>query len=270
MTYSPMRELMEDLVHRAGNFLLDHFGKDPQLLNLRNTAKEVVTTYDKMADELIIQGIRARYPKHGLLTEESGLLKGNPDWIWIVDSLDGTGNFANLNPFFSVCIALMHKRELVLGAIYAPAIGEFYLAEKGKGAYLNQRKIQVSEISYLHQSYVFYCEGGEKDRLRTADIMSRIYTEVMDLRKLGAAGLETAWIAAGKGEAYYTTKIDPWDVAPGVLLLQEAGGEVTDFKGNKWLPEQADLLFSNRLIHQDILKIISYHSETSQKTQDMP
>ncbi len=237
--------------------MLQHFGKDLRLVELRTPVKEAITAYDKMADELIVQGIKRAYPEHSLLTEESGFLEGDPDWLWIVDSLDGTSDFASLNPFFSVCIALMHKQEIVLGATYAPAIGEFYLAEKGKGAYLNQRRIQVSEISHLRQSYVFYCEGGEKDRLRSGRILNQIYPEVMDLRKLGSAGLETAWVAAGKGEAYLTTKIEPWDVASGVLLVQEAGGEVTDFEGNPWKPERSNLIFSNGRVHlaiSDILK----------------
>ena len=136
------------------NKLLGHFREDPQLLRLRTSAKEAATVYDKMADDLIIQGIRKAYPDHSVLTEETWLIKGNPGWLWIVDS--------------------------------------FYLAEQGSGAYLNQRRIRVSENSSLDQSYLFYCEGGEKDRLRTGEMVGRVYPKVMDLRKLGSAGLETA------------------------------------------------------------------------------
>jgi myo-inositol-1(or 4)-monophosphatase len=262
MTYSPLKELLENLSQAAGEFLLDHFGKDRRLIGLRSSAKEAVTTYDKRADELIVQGIKKAYPDHSLLTEESGLLKGDPDWLWIVDSLDGTGNFANSNPLFSVCIAVMHQRELVLGAIYAPAINEFYLAEKGRGAYFNQRRIHVSENSLLGQSYLLYCEGGEKDRLRTGEMLSRVYPKAIDIRKLGSAGLETAWVAAGKGEAYFTTNIEPWDVAPGVLLVQEAGGEVTDFEGNQWRVERSDLLFSNGQVHSAMLDLLRRQPNT--------
>ena len=236
--------------------MLSHFGEDEQLLKLRYSVKAAVTKYDKMVDELIIREIRQKYPDHSLLTEESGWLKGDPDWLWIVDSLDGTSDFASSNPLFSVCIAVVHKGELVLGVIYAPAINEFYLAEKGNGANLNQRRIHVSEISELGGSYLFYCEGGEKDRLRTGRLLSNVYLEVTDVRKLGSAGLETAWVAAGRGEAYFTTKIEPWDVAPGVLLVQEAGGEVTDFKGNPWKLETSDLLFSNGRVHTTLLNLL--------------
>lgn len=247
---------MEDLARKAGDVLMEHFRQDYSLLSLRSTAKEASVRYDKDVDRLIIAEIKRHYPHHSLLTEESGFLQGDPDWRWIVDSLDGTGNFANFNPFFSVCIALIHKSELLLGTIYAPAIDEFYFAEKGKGAYLNGGRIRVSDITDLSQSYIFYCEGGEKERAKTGKIISRVYPHVMDMRKLGSAGLEIAWVAAGRGEAYFTTKIEPWDVAPGVLLIQEAGGEVSDFRGDSWKLQTSDLLFSNGKVHQELLDLI--------------
>ena len=251
-----MKILMEDLARKAGDVLMKHFRQDYSLFSLRSTAKEASVRYDKDVDRLIIAEIKRHYPHHSLLTEESGFLQGDPDWLWIVDSLDGTGNFANFNPFFSVCIALMHRNELLLGTIYAPAINEFYFAEKGKGAYLNGGRIRVSDITDLSQSYIFYCEGGEKERAKTGKIISRVYPHVMDMRKLGSAGLEIAWVAAGRGEAYLTTKIEPWDVAPGVLLIQEAGGEVTDFHGDSWKLQTSDLLFSNGKVHQELLDLV--------------
>jgi myo-inositol-1(or 4)-monophosphatase len=251
------KELIESLARKAGDTLMKHFRQDWSLLKERSTAKEAATRYDKELDRLIIEEIKQYHPHHSLLTEESGHLQDDPDWLWIVDSLDGTGDFANFNPFFSVCLALMHQGELVLGAIYAPAIDEFCLAEKGKGAYLNGAKIRVSDVSDLGQSYILYCEGGDKDRARTGGLLRRVYTQVTDIRKLGSAGLETAWVAAGKGEAYFTTRIEPWDVAPGVLLVQEAGGKVSDFQGNPWQPQTGDLLFSNEKLHERLLNLLS-------------
>ena len=251
------KELIGSLAREAGDTLVQRFRQDWTLLKKRGTAKDVATNYDEEVDRLIVEEIKRHYPHHSLLTEESGLLQGGPDWLWIVDSLDGTGDFANFNPLFSVCIALMHQGELLLGAVYAPAIDEFYFAEKGKGAYLNGVKIQVSDVSNLDQSYIFYCEGGEKNRERTGKLLYKVYPLVTDIRKLGSAGLETAWVAAGKGEAYFSTRIEPWDVAPGVLLVQEAGGEVSDFQGNPWQPETGDLLFSNKKLHKKILSLLS-------------
>jgi myo-inositol-1(or 4)-monophosphatase len=251
------KEVIESLARQAGDTLTKHFRQDWALLKERGTAKEVATRYDKEVDSQIIAEIKRHYPHHSLLTEESGSLQGDQDWLWIVDSLDGTGNFANFNPLFSVCIALMHKRQLLLGAVYAPAIDEFYFAEKGKGAYLNGMKIQVSDVSDLGQSYILYCEGGDKNKVRTGGLLQKVYPHVTDIRKLGSAGLETAWVAAGRREAYYTTKIEPWDVAAGVLLVQEAGGRVSDFQGKPWRPETSDLLFSNVKLHDKILGLLS-------------
>jgi len=255
--YSPMRATMEELARRTGDFLMGHFREDPELLRMRTTAKEAATVYDRRADSLIVQGIRDAYPGHSILSEEGGLVEGDPDWLWVVDSLDGTGDFADWNPLFSVCLALRHKGQPVLGTVYAPAIGEFYVAEKGQGAYLNQRRIRVSDISGLGESYIFYCEGGEKNRSRTGGLLRRVYPLVKDIRKLGSAGLETAWVAAGKGEAYFTTAIEPWDVAPGVLLVREAGGEVTDFRGQEWRLERSDLVFSNGRVHRALLSLLT-------------
>jgi myo-inositol-1(or 4)-monophosphatase len=251
------KELINGLARKAGYTLVKRFRQDWALLKERSTAKEAATSYDKEIDRLIVEEIKRHYPHHSLLTEESGSLQGDPDWLWIVDSLDGTGDFANFNPFFSICIALMYQGELLLGAIYAPAIDEFYFAEKGKGAYLNGVKIQVSDVSDISQSYIFYCEGGEKDRRRTGGLLHKVYPLVTDIRKLGSAGLETAWVAAGKGEAYFSTSIEPWDVAPGVLLVQEAGGKVSDFQGKPWKPQTGDFLFSNKKLHERVLSMLS-------------
>jgi len=251
------KDLIESLARKAGDTLMKYFRQDWSLLKERSTAKEAVTRYDKEVDRLIVEEIGRHYPHHSLLTEEGGFLRNDSDWLWIVDSLDGTGDFADFNPFFSVCIALVHQNELLLGAICAPAIGEFYFAEKGKGAYLNGVKIHVSDVFEVNRSYIFYCEGGDKDRARTGELLQKVYPWVTDIRKLGSAGLETAWVAAGKGEAYFTTRIEPWDVAPGVLLVQEAGGRVSDFQGNPWQPVANDLLFSNQKLHDRILSLLS-------------
>jgi len=251
-----MKATMQEVARRAGDFLMEHFREDPELLRMRTTAKEAATVYDRTADSLIVRGIKEAHPGHSILSEEGGLVEGDPDWLWVVDSLDGTGDFADWNPLFSVCLALRHKGELVLGIVYAPAIGEFYVAEKGQGAFLNNRSIRVSDISSLGGSYIFYCEGGEKNRIRTGGLLRRVYPLVKDIRKLGSAGLETAWVAAGKGEAYFTTSIEPWDVAPGVLLVREAGGKVTDFAGRPWQLERSDLVFSNGRVHGALLDLL--------------
>jgi myo-inositol-1(or 4)-monophosphatase len=104
---------------------------------------------------------------------------------------------------------------------------------------------------------MLYCEGGDTDKGRTGELLHEVYPHVTDIRKLGSAGLETAWVAAGRRDAYYTTRIEPWDVAAGVLLVQEAGGSVSDFQGNPWQPQTSDLLFSNEKLHENTLHLLS-------------
>ena len=252
-----MRDFTLQVARKAGDILLEGFRRDQASIVLRNTAKEAASRYDTLVDHLITAEISKTYPRHSLLTEESGYHQAGDEWIWIVDSLDGTGNFSNHNPFFAVCVALLHRGELTLGVIYAPALNELYLAEKGKGAYLNGMRINVSHIADLNRSYVIYCERGSKDRDRTGSLLRSVYPHVTDIRKLGSAGLETAWVASGRGEAYFTTAIEPWDVAAGVLMVQEAGGKASDFSGKPWKPEKGDFLFSNGLFHEPLLGLLN-------------
>jgi myo-inositol-1(or 4)-monophosphatase len=252
-----VHDFITRLAHKAGSMLLNHYQEDPALLSQRATAKDAATQYDKVVDEMIIREIGKAYPSHSILTEESGFFEKDPEWLWIIDSLDGTGNFANQNPFFAVCIGVLHKGEPVAGAINAPALEGFYFGEKGRGAFLNNQKMTVSDIGTLQSSYIIYCEGGDKNRHRTGDLLQAVYPQVTDIRKLGSAGLEVAWVAAGRSEAYFTTRIEPWDVAAGVIILEEAGGRTTDFHGHPWKPEKSDLLFSNGLVHQELLGILN-------------
>ncbi len=252
-----LKNFATQLARQAGDILREAYRRDHDSIGLRSTAKEAASSYDKLIDRLIIEEISKAHPRHGLLTEESGYHKVDDEWMWIVDSLDGTGNFSNHNPFFAVCIALIYRGELTLGVIYAPVLNELYLAEKGKGAYLNGVKLGVSNIGELQRSYIIYCEGGSKDRERTGNLLQSIYPHVTDIRKLGSAGLETAWVASGRAEAYFTTAIEPWDVAAGVLLVAEAGGRISDFTGNPWEPVQGDYLFTNGRVQHPLLELLN-------------
>ncbi|MDA2936045.1 inositol monophosphatase [Patescibacteria group bacterium AH-259-L05] len=253
-----MRQFITQLSKDAGKILLRYFRKDKSLVKLRKSVKGITTKYDIMVDRFIIREITKKYPKHNLVTEETGAIDKRSEYTWIVDSLDGTTNYAYGNPLFSLCIALIKGDELLLGTVYAPAIDGFYIAEKGKGAYFNNQKVYVSDIGDLKKSYVFLCDGGEINRKRSAKIVFDLYHKVTDARKLGSAGIECAWIAAGRADAYVTTKIRPWDVASGVLLVEEAGGMVTDFKGKPWdwKKKQSDLIFSNKKVHSQVQKIV--------------
>ncbi|MEM5883082.1 MAG: inositol monophosphatase family protein [Candidatus Aenigmatarchaeota archaeon] len=240
---------------KAGLLLLKDFKKVKEY-SKRGHSKAIKTIYDKASENLIKKLILAKYPEHSILSEETGYVEGNPKYLWVVDPLDGTGNFVNGNPFFSVSIAFLEDNKLKYGAIYFPISNETFFAERGKGAFLNGKRIFVSRIDKLEKSYFVSCEGGEKSKKRKAKVYSIIASKAVDIRKLGSGSLECAWVASGRAEAYLTLKIPPWDVAAGVLLVEEAGGKVSDFKGREWSLRQCDFLASNSLIHEKVLKIV--------------
>ncbi len=248
-----MKDFAVEVAKKAGKYLLDNFRNDETLLKERGSSKEVVTKYDKEADKIIVDAIKEKYPEHNLLTEESGSIKNDSEYIWIVDSLDGSGNFSAGNPYFSVSIALMKDNELVLGVIYAPYLNELYVAEKGKGATMNGTSITVSDIADLAHAYVVTCEGNNNKHDRMADAYAKLVPKTKDYRKIGSAALECCMVACGRADAYVTFEIDPWDVAAGLLIAQEAGAKASDFSGNPWKPERQDLVVTNGNVHEEFL-----------------
>ncbi|MBU1632398.1 MAG: inositol monophosphatase [Nanoarchaeota archaeon] len=259
------RKFAISIIKRSGRYLLDNFRYDSNLLTKRSLAKEITTKYDKRSNKIIIYAISRNFPTHNVVSEESNFIDNKSEFTWIIDPLDGSSNFANGNPFFSISIALMKKNELLLGVIFAPFLDELYVAEKNKGAYLNGKKIHVSKIDNLKNSYFLSCEGGDKSNKRIAEINHMFHGSLRDLRKLGSAALESAHVASGKAESYIVTKINSWDIAAGVLLVKEAGGNVSDFKGEEWTPNKYDLVFSNGKLHQKILSILKKHMKNKKK-----
>jgi myo-inositol-1(or 4)-monophosphatase len=255
-----MRKVAIAIAKKAGSYLLKNFRKDQTLISMRGLSKEVVTKYDHECDRLIVRELTRLFPEHSILTEESGLSGQKSRYQWIVDSLDGTGNFAMGNPFFSVSIALLYDDEPLIGVVHAPFLKELYDAERGKGTVLNGTRAKVSDIADITKAYVVACEGGSKSNMRMADVFSKIYPTVKDMRKIGSAAIEGGMVAAGRADAYVTLDIHPWDVASAALIVVEAGGRVTDFAGNPWRPVQSDCLMSNGLLHAELLRRVKGES----------
>ena len=223
----------------AGKILLGEFrGHAP---GLRASDKEAKSIGDRLADEVITHAVAKHYPEHAYLTEETGWVRrGESDFLWIVDPLDGTGNFENHNPFFAVSIALWYQSEPLLGVVEAPALGERFWAVVGRGASRRdlwrgtESPLAVSFISERPSSYWVFCQGGEKRRERTQAVFDQAFPQVKEFRKIGSAALELAWVAAGRAEGYATTSIYLWDIAAGMVILGEAGGIVRRFDGSTY------------------------------------
>ncbi len=218
---------------------------------------EIITKVDLMSEEIIIKEIRKNFPAHKLLSEEKGRIKGYSDYLWVIDPIDGTTNFSMHNPLWSISIGIAFKDEIVLGMIYAPFLNELYIGEKGKGARLNSRKIKVSNISG-EKTINTFCHGTtDKDIRRAVKYHAKQKVNRLDCRQLGSAAIELAYVACGRIESIMIPGANPWDVAAGMLLVREAGGKVTDFKGRKWNLNSVDILASNGKVHKEILGLIN-------------
>ena len=216
---------------------------------------EIVTTADLLAEKIIIKEIKKTFPNHKILSEESGLTENTSDYLWIVDPLDGTTNFFMHNPIFSVAIALLYKKETILAVTYAPIIDELYVAEKGKGVTVNNKKIKAATRNKLSESYLTFCHGNKDENINKAiSIYKTLKKEGRDFRQLGSAAIELAYVARGITDCILIPGALSWDVAGGILMVREAGGKVTDFKNKKWTLDSKDMLASNGKIHNQLLK----------------
>lgn len=222
---------------------------------------DLVTEADLASEALIIERIRSYYPQHGVLAEESGeaVLVGGKrsEWKWIIDPLDGTTNYAHSYPFFCVSIALERAGELQLGVIYDPLRDEMFAGERGQGATLNNRKIKVSDVEVLGQAMM--CTGfpyNVRERPNFARDFTNFTMQAQAVRRDGSAALDLAYVACGRFDGFWEDGLNPWDTAAGVLLVQEAGGRVTDFQDQPLNIYTPKVVTSNGLIHHDILRVL--------------
>lgn len=220
----------------------------------------LVTTADLEAEEKVIRILKKKTPNFGFLAEESGKSKSTSasEGRWIIDPLDGTTNFAHGFPVFCVSIAAEVAGECVAGIIYHPITGEIFTAEKGKGAFLNKKKIQVSKKRELSKSLLSTGFSYKKES-HLADEMET-FLKLMDkshaIRRPGSAALDLAYTAAGVFDAYWERGLSPWDVAAGALMIKEAGGIVTDFRGNPYRIEEPAIVAANPSLHPQVLALI--------------
>jgi myo-inositol-1(or 4)-monophosphatase len=247
-----------ETAREAGQILLEKFGRK---INISKKGDiNLVTEADLASEKLIIERVRSYYPKHAILAEEAGdavLLDGTNKWKWIIDPLDGTTNFAHGYPCFCVTIALEHAGEIVLGVTYDPTRNELFAAEKGKGATLNNKPIRVSETESLSESLIV--TGFPYNFKEKADF-ARHLTEFLltsrGVRRDGSAAIDMAYVACGRFDGFWEEGLNPWDVAAGYLLIEEAGGQVTYYNGDKFSIYAPPICGSNGLIHREMLQVL--------------
>lgn len=246
------------MAKKAGKELLKLYADfDRSRISFKGT-HEIVTRADQISENMILSAIRKKFPTHHILSEESGMdAREKSEYLWIVDPLDGTTNFSFHNPFFAVSIALVYKSRIILGAVYAPFMDELYVASGKNPSTLNGKKIHVSSQNKLNTSILTYCHGSDRKSIGHAiSIYKKVKTDHFDIRQLGAASLECAYVACGRTEAIVIPGARAWDVAAGTLIVRNSGGRVTDFANHAWNIRSKDFLASNKKTHSKILKII--------------
>lgn len=240
------------IAREAGALLMEHFQQNVKV-EYKGEA-DLVTIADRKSETLIRERIRQQWPTHDILGEEGGLQDTGSDYRWYVDPLDGTTNFAHGFPVFCVSMAVEYKGEVIAGVVFDPTRDELFAAGKGSGARLNDRPIHVSKTTNLAECLVATGFPSHK-RHKNPNIFfyHHITLRTHGVRRAGSAALDLCYVACGRFDAFWEFKLNPWDTAAGVLLVEEAGGKVTDFHGGPFQLDSRETLASNGLVHSALL-----------------
>ena len=238
--------------------LVRFFNGDFKITN-KEGINNPVTEADHASEKAIFEVIKNDFPTHFILSEEAGEIKMDSSYKWIIDPIDGTINFANGIPICCVSIGLEHDGEIIMGAVFNPLMNEFYFAEKGTGATLNDKKITVGNKSKVLDSCLV--TGFPYTYLDTPNgplqIFEKLIRKGVPVRRLGSAAIDLCWVACGRFDGFYEHKLQAWDSAAGFLMVTEAGGKVTDFKGDKYSIYQPQILATNGKIHEEMVEILN-------------
>ena len=251
---------------KGGENLRKGFGSTYQILS-KEGRHNLVTDYDNMTEEIIISFIKSHFPEHSFLAEESGTSgkEENEDGIkWIIDPLDGTVNFAHNIPMFAVSIAASYKNEILCGVIYHPLLHELFIAEKGKGAFLNGSALKVTDTKVLDHAIVAtgFPYNVHENPLHCVDLFANLARMGTPLRRIGSAALDLAYLAAGRFDAFWEVSLKPWDYAAGMLMIKEAGGSFTHFDGSDFqVLSEGPIAATNGLLHDQLLPHLQFHEK---------
>jgi len=240
----------------AGSILRENLGGAREITYKGDI--NLMTEMDMRSERAIVGTISAAFPEHGVIAEEETDLRGGSEFRWIIDPLDGTTNYAHGYPCFSVSIALEHQNEVIVAVVFDPMRDELFSAQKGSGAYLNDRKVRVSSVDTLIRSLLstgFPYDRTVSDR-NNMDFFHDLLMASQEVRRDGSAALDLCSVAAGRFDGFWELKLKPWDVAAGSLIVREAGGVVSDLAGNPVSLDAGEILASNGRIHQQMVAVL--------------
>lgn len=262
---SALYTVMERAVRKAGKGLARDFGEVEHLQVSVKGPSDFVSTADLAAERALRAELEKARPGYSFLMEESGVSHGTDrDHVWIVDPLDGTTNFLHSIPHFAISVALQHRGELLAGMIYNPVLDELYWAEKGKGAYLNDRRLRVSGRRELGESLIgtgipFRGRGKAEDHAHYLKLLAATMARTAGVRRPGAAALDLAYVAAGRFDGFFEIGLNKWDVAAGILLIREAGGFVGDMDGDAEALETGNIVAANAKLFEPLRGFLREH-----------
>jgi myo-inositol-1(or 4)-monophosphatase len=244
-----------ETAREAGQILLEKFGRK---INISKKGEiDLVTEADLASEKLIVEKISSHYPRHAILAEESGLNDVSSEYKWIIDPLDGTTNYAHGYPCFAVNIALEYQGSIIVAVTYDPTRNEIFSAERGQGANLNGRRIRVSETEKLGDALTVtgfpYNFAQKKDFAKN---LTNFLLNARGVRRDGSAAIDMAYVACGRFDGMWEDGLNPWDMAAGVLLIEEAGGKITSYDHSAFNLYTTPLCASNGLIHDEMIKVL--------------
>ncbi len=257
---SPLWTVMTAAARKAARALKRDFGEVEQLQVSHKGPSDYVSAADLRAERTLRQELLKARPRFGFLLEEGGAIPGeDPRHRWIIDPIDGTTNFLHGIPHFAISIALEMDGDIVAGLVFNPAVEEMYFAERGKGAYLNDRRLRVAARTNLIDAVIatgipFHGRPGHDVFL---DQLSRVMPTVAGVRRMGTASLDLAYVAAGRCDGFWEIGLQPWDIAAGIILVREAGGFVTTLDGGKDVLTRGDVVAANPKLHPQLLGLLS-------------
>ncbi len=248
-------EIAVEAAKKAGKYVINNIGSLKEKDIESKQISDFVTRIDKESENIIIKIIKEKFSDHSFLAEESPGASEITTYQWIIDPLDGTTNFIHGYPVFSISIALKYYDEIILGVVFDPTREELFAAEKGKGAFLNQRPIHVSSLEKFSDSLI--ATGfpfRKKDVIEPyLKLFKAIFSRVSDIRRAGSAAIDLAYLACGRCDGFFEIGLSPWDIAAGAILIREAGGIITDFSGGKDYLKTGNIVAGTPSVHNELL-----------------
>lgn len=260
-----MNDLLKNTLLRAihaGADVLRHFFEGTFEVESKDTLNNLVTEADKKSEDAIIDVIKSEFPEHFILSEEVGELSTGSNFKWVIDPIDGTVNFAHGIPICCISIGLEQDGKMLMGAVFNPFMNELFFAERGKGAFLNNRPLSVSANSNIESACLVTGFPYKWANIATDPIpvFERFIRKGLPVRRLGSAAIDLCWVAAGRFDGFWEYNLNPWDIAAGYLIVEEAGGRITNFKGEPYNIYDKETLATNGKIHEDMLGLINERS----------